>query len=52
MAAAMDIPGGVRESVRRLNADADVDQRDSLDITSLHSPTTPQYAQPVPSPTP
>lgn len=51
MAAAMDIPGGVRESVRRLNADATIDQRDSLDITSLHSPTTPQYAQPVPSPT-
>jgi len=51
MAAAMDIPGGVRESVRRLNADATIDQRDSLDITSLHSPTTPQYARPVPSPT-
>ena len=51
MAAAMDIPGGVRESVRRLNADAAIDQRDSLDITSLHTPTTPQYAQPVPSPT-
>ncbi|MGA8045571.1 MAG: DUF881 domain-containing protein [Dermatophilaceae bacterium] len=50
MAAAMDIPGGVSESVRRLNADATIDQRDSLDITSLHSPTTPQYAQPVPSP--
>lgn len=51
MAAAMDIPGGVRESVRRLNADATIDQRDSLDITSLHSPSSPQYAQPVPSPT-
>lgn len=50
MAAAMDIPGGVRESVRRLNAEADVEQRDSLDITSLHTPTPPQYAQPVPSP--
>ena len=50
MAAAMDIPGGVRESVRRLNADATIDQRDSLDITSLHSPTAPEYARPVPSP--
>lgn len=50
MAAAMDIPGGVRESVRRLNAEADIDQRDNLDITSLHTPTPSQYAQPVPSP--
>ena len=51
MASAMDIPGGVRESVRRLNAEADVSQRDSLDITSLHTPSAPEYAQPVPSPT-
>lgn len=50
MAAAMDIPGGVRESVRRLNAVADIEQRDSLDITSLHTPSASQYASPVPSP--
>lgn len=49
MAAAMDIPGGVRESVRRLNAVADIDQRDSLDITSLHTPTASEYASAVPS---
>lgn len=51
MAAAMDIPGGVRESVRRVNAEAQVEQRDSLDITSLHTPMTPEYAQPDPNPT-
>ncbi|MCA1780922.1 MAG: DUF881 domain-containing protein [Dermatophilaceae bacterium] len=51
MAAAMDIPGGVSESVRRLNAEAVIEQRDSLDITSLHTPTESQYAQPVPSST-
>ncbi len=51
MAAAMDIPGGMRESVRRLNAEATVEQRDSLDITSVHTPSTPEYARPVPGPT-
>lgn len=51
MAAAMDIPGGVNESVRGKNAESRIDQRDSLDITALHTPTTPEYAQPVPSPT-
>lgn len=49
MAAAMDIPGGVRETIRRHHGEADVDQRDSLDITSLHTPITPEYAQPVPN---
>lgn len=51
MAAAMDIPGGIREVVRGLNADAVVEQRDSVDITSLHTPAAPEYAQPIPSPT-
>ena len=51
MAAAMDIPGGVAESVRRLNAEARVEQRDSLAITSVHTPMSAEYAQPVPSPT-
>ena len=52
MAGAMDIPGGVREMVRSKNADSTVEQRDNLEITSLHTPTSPEYAQPVPSPTP
>lgn len=51
MAAAMDIPGGVSESARQENAEAAVEQRDSLEITSLHVPSSPEYAQPVPSPT-
>lgn len=52
MAAAMDIPGGVRESVRRLNAEAEIAQRDNLDITSLHTPRPSQYASAVPNPAP
>lgn len=51
MAAAMDIPGGVRERVRGLNAEATIDQRDSLDIMSVHTTSAPEYAQPVPGPT-
>jgi len=51
MASAMDIPGGVNESVRRLGAVSTVDQRDSLSITALHTLEEPQYARPVPAAT-
>jgi uncharacterized protein YlxW (UPF0749 family) len=50
MASAMDIPGGVNESVRRLGAVSTVDQRDSVSITALHTLEEPQYARPVPGP--
>jgi uncharacterized protein YlxW (UPF0749 family) len=51
MASAMDIPGGVNESVRRLGAVSTVEQRDTVDITALHTLEEPQYARPVPSQT-
>ena len=50
MASAMDIPGGVDESVRRLGAVSRVEQRKSLSITALHTLEEPQYARPVPGP--
>jgi uncharacterized protein YlxW (UPF0749 family) len=50
MASAMDIPGGVNESVRRLGAVSTVEQRDSVSITALHTVEEPQYARPVPGP--
>ena len=47
MASAMDIPGGVNErAVRRLGAVSTVEQRDTVDITALHSLEQPQYARP------
>ena len=51
MASAMDIPGGVNESVRRLGAVPTVEQRDTVSITALHTLEQPQYARPVPGPT-
>jgi uncharacterized protein YlxW (UPF0749 family) len=51
MAAAMDIPGGVNESIRRVGAVSSVRQLDSLSIDALHSIDEPRYARPVPSPT-
>lgn len=51
MAAAMDIPGGVTESARRVGATATVKQHTTLTIGALHSVVQPRYARPVPSPT-
>ena len=51
MASAMDIPGGVNESVRRLGAVSTVDQRETVSITALHTLEEPQYARPVPAAT-
>lgn len=52
MAAAMDIPGGVTESVRRVGATSTTTQHRSVSITALHTVVTPRYAHPVPSPNP
>lgn len=51
MASAMDIPGGVTESVRRDGAESSVRQLERVDITALHSLEEPRYARPVPAPT-
>ena len=50
MASAMDIPGGVNESVRSDGGDTTVRQAKSLAVTALHSVREPRYARPVPAP--
>ena len=50
MASAMEIPGGVTESVRRDGATSTVRQADKVAVTALHSLTEPRYARPVPAP--
>jgi uncharacterized protein YlxW (UPF0749 family) len=50
MASAMDIPGGVTESVRREGATSHVSQEEKVTISALHSLEEPQYARPVPAP--
>jgi uncharacterized protein YlxW (UPF0749 family) len=50
MASAMDIPGGVSESVRGDGAVASVRQSKDIDITALHTLAEPRYARPVPTP--
>jgi uncharacterized protein YlxW (UPF0749 family) len=50
MASAMDIPGGVNESVRSDGGDTTVRQAKSLAVTALHSVQEPRYARPVPAP--
>lgn len=51
LAPAMDIPGGVSESVRTLGGKARIESRDEVRVTALRTVSTPQYARPVPSPT-
>ncbi len=52
LASAMNIPGGVVNTVSRAGAEATVDQLDIASITALHTPGTPRYAQPAPETTP
>ena len=46
-ATAMEIPGGVADSVRTAGALFEMEQRDSLEIASTVPLTTPEYAEPV-----
>ena len=48
LATAMEIPGGVADSVRTIGARFEIDRRESLDITSTVPLATPDYAEPVP----
>lgn len=52
LATAMDIPGGVSESVRSLGGTTTVTPQSQVTVTALHSVSAPEYAQPVPTPTP
>ena len=48
LAVALDIPGGALASIRGAGAAAEVDQHERLEITSVRSLTSPQWATPVP----
>ena len=52
MASAMEIPGGVSETVRGDGATASVRRSEDVAITALHSLSEPRYARPVPAPSP
>lgn len=47
LAAAMNIPGGAEDSIKRVGARMSVRQADRVDITTLRQPKPHQYAQPV-----
>jgi uncharacterized protein YlxW (UPF0749 family) len=47
LAAAMNIPGGAVDSVKRVGGTISVQQSDRVDITALRQPKPRQYAQPV-----
>jgi uncharacterized protein YlxW (UPF0749 family) len=47
LAAAMNIPGGAEDSVKRVGARMSVQQSDRVDVTTLRQPKHRQYAQPV-----
>ncbi|HEU4361287.1 MAG TPA: DUF881 domain-containing protein [Mycobacterium sp.] len=47
LAAAMNIPGGAVDSVRRLGGTMTVQQVDRVEVTTLRQPKPRQYAQPV-----
>ncbi|BBX73464.1 DUF881 domain-containing protein [Mycobacterium shinjukuense] len=47
LAAAMNIPGGAEDSVKRVGARISVQQVDRVDVTTLRQPKPHQYAQPV-----
>jgi len=47
LAAAMNIPGGAVDSVKRVGGKMTVTQSDRVDITALRQPKARQYAQPV-----
>jgi uncharacterized protein YlxW (UPF0749 family) len=52
LAAALDIPGGVLESLHSRNASGTVTQSKSLTISALHTLPAPRYARPVSTPSP
>ena len=54
LGAAMQIPGGITETVRQLGATVRIEQDQGLTVDALQSPRTPRYARPVPDapPTP
>lgn len=50
LVSALNIPGGVIDSIRRVGANAQVETLPTVRIDALHTLVTPTYAQPVPQP--
>lgn len=51
MASALEIPGGLAETVRGKGGTAQVDEYTSITVEALRTVSSPRYAQPVPEPT-
>ncbi|GAA4122405.1 hypothetical protein GCM10022415_26420 [Knoellia locipacati] len=51
LASAMEIPGGVTNTVRSVGGEAGVETKDEVTVSALQSVSEPQYARPIPSPT-
>lgn len=51
LASALNIPGGIVDTVKRAGATATVEQLTTVTIDALHTPATPRYASPVPEST-
>ncbi|WP_277455714.1 DUF881 domain-containing protein [Janibacter sp. DB-40] len=51
MSSAMEIPGGVSESIRSKGGEVTVHEYSSINVEALHSNSSPRYAQPHPEPT-
>ncbi len=47
LAAAMNIPGGAEDSIKRVGGKMSVQQSERIDVTTLRQPKPHQYAQPV-----
>ncbi|KGN38634.1 DUF881 domain-containing protein [Knoellia subterranea] len=51
LASAMEIPGGVANTVRSVGGQAGIEIKSEVTVSALQSVSEPQYARPVPSPT-
>ena len=51
MSSAMEIPGGVSESVRSKGGKVEITEFASINVEALHTDSSPRYARPVPEPT-
>lgn len=51
MSSAMEIPGGVSESVRSKGGEVTIREYEAINVEALHTDSPPRYAQPVPEPT-
>ena len=51
LASAMEIPGGVTNTVRSVGGEASIETKDEVTVSALQRVSEPQYARPIPSPT-